>query len=58
MQLEFELNIETVKKKTKTQKEEELKYVYSERLFHGSLERMCETWNTPADDSDFQDLAD
>ena len=34
MQLEFNLNIETVKKKTKTQKEEELRYLYSERIFN------------------------
>ena len=45
MQLEFNLDIETVKKKTKSQKEEELRYFYSERLFHGSLEQMSQSWN-------------
>jgi hypothetical protein len=50
MQLEFNLNIEVVKKKTKNQKEEELRYLYSERLFHGNLERMSQTWNIRQED--------
>lgn len=45
MQLEFNLNVETVKKKTKAQKEEEKKFLYRERLFHGHLEQMSQSWN-------------
>lgn len=49
MQLEFDLAIETVKKKTKIQKEEDFRYSYSEKLFYGNLERLSETWNVPCD---------
>ena len=45
MQLEFNLDIERVKKKTKAQKEEEKKFLYKERLFHGHLEQMSQSWN-------------
>ena len=47
MQQEFDLNVETVKKKTRSQKEEEKRFLYSEMLFHGHLERMSQTWNGP-----------
>ena len=57
MQLELNLDIETVKKKTRAQKEEELRYLYSERLFHGNLERMSEMWNSPQDEAECR-LAD
>ncbi len=58
MQLEFNLDIETVKKKTKSQKEEELRYCYSERLFHGSLEQMSQSWNTPDDSALAENLVE
>lgn len=48
MQLEFKLDVEVVKKKTKAQKEEEKKYLYKERLFHGHLEQMSQSWNVGA----------
>ena len=47
MQPEFNFNVDVVKKKTRSQKEEALRYEYSERLFHGSLEQMSKSWNTP-----------
>ena len=50
MQLEFELDIELVKKKTKAQKEEEKKFLYKERLFHGHLEQMSQSWNSVKDE--------
>jgi len=50
MQLEFNLDVERVKKKTKAQKEEEKKFLYKERLFHGHLEKMSQSWNVASDD--------
>ena len=58
MQLEFNIEIETVKKKTRTQKDEELKFLYKERLFHGQLEMMCQTWNTREEELSSDILAD
>jgi hypothetical protein len=52
MQLQFEIDIETVKKKTRSQKDEELKYLYKERLFHGRLEIMSRTWNVREEDGE------
>lgn len=51
MQLEFKLEVEVVKKKTKAQKEEEKKFLYKERLFHGHLEKMSQSWNMNDDAS-------
>ena len=45
MQPEFNLDIDTVKKKTRRQKEEELKFEYSQRLFYSKLEKMNQVWN-------------
>ena len=45
MQLEFNLDVDIVKKKTRRQKEEELKFEYSQRLFYSKLEKMNEVWN-------------
>lgn len=45
MQLEFNLDVETVKKKTKAQKEEDKEFLYREMLFHGHLEQMSQSWN-------------
>lgn len=45
MQPEFNLDIDTVKKKTKRQKEEELKFEYSQRMFYSQLEKMNQAWN-------------
>lgn len=45
MQLEFNLEVERVKKKTRAQKEEDRKFLYRERLFHGHLEQMSQSWN-------------
>ena len=50
MQLEFKIDIETVKKKTRSQKDEELKHLYKERLFYGHLELMSRTWNVSESD--------
>ena len=52
MQLEFNLEIEKVKKKTKAQKEEEKKFLYKERLFHGHLEQMSQSWNVSSENED------
>lgn len=49
MQLEFKLDVEVVKKKTKAQKEEEKKFLYKERLFHGHLEQMSQSWNVSSE---------
>ena len=51
MQLEFDIEVETVKKKTRSQKEEEMKHLYKECLFYGHLELMSRTWNVSNDNS-------
>ncbi|MCM8535488.1 MAG: hypothetical protein NE334_06090 [Lentisphaeraceae bacterium] len=45
MQLEFDLNIEKQKKKSRAQKDEEKRHEYFQRMFHGSLEQMSKIWN-------------
>ena len=45
MQLEFNLDVEKTKKKTRAQKDEEKRYEYFQRMFHGSLEQMSKIWN-------------
>ena len=46
MQLEFNLDVDIVKKKSKRHKEEELKFEYSQRMFYSKLEHMNRAWNT------------
>ena len=50
MQLEFEFNIEKRKRKSRAQKDEERRYEYFKRMFHGNLEQMSKIWNVPVSD--------
>ena len=57
MQLEFDLDVEVVKKKTRAQKEEEKRFLYEERLFNGHLEQMSQSWNVPMANDEEEILA-
>ena len=53
MQLAFDLDIEKTKRKTRAQKDEEKRYEYFRRMFHGNLEQMSKIWNDSQESESF-----
>jgi hypothetical protein len=47
-QLEFNLDVKVIKKKTRAQKEEDKRHEYFERVFHGNLQQISNVLNRPA----------